>query len=352
MSLMDRLKKTSTIKAAAVLSESEFFNDREFIQTDVPAVNIALSGDIDGGFQSGLTVWAGKSKHFKTSFTLLMIKAYLKKYKDAVAVFYDSEFGTPQAYFDTYGIDKSRVFHVPVTDLEQFKFDIMKQLDEVKKGDKIIFALDSAGNIASKKEVDDAMDGKSVADMSRAKQMKSTFRMITPHLQMKDIPLIVVNHTYDSIEMFSKPVVSGGTGIMYSANNVFIIGRQQEKDSDGISGYNFIINVEKSRFVREKSKIPVQVLHGSGINKFSGLMDIALELGACIKPSNGWYSKVNLETGEVDTKKYRMSDTDTDAFWKSILECEIFKKKVRDKFKVSSGSIISDAEIDTEMEGV
>jgi hypothetical protein len=49
-----------------------------------------------------------------------------------------------------------------------------------------------------------------VADMTRAKQIKSLFRMVTPHLTMKDIPMIVVNHTYKTMEMFAKDVVGGG----------------------------------------------------------------------------------------------------------------------------------------------
>ncbi len=36
----------------------------------------------------------------------------------------------------------------------------------------VIIVVDSVGNLASKKEVDDALEGKSVADMTRAKQMK------------------------------------------------------------------------------------------------------------------------------------------------------------------------------------
>ncbi|MEK9700023.1 MAG: hypothetical protein VW270_29860, partial [Candidatus Poseidoniales archaeon] len=86
-------------------------------------------------------------------------------------------------------------------------------------GDKVIIIIDSIGNLASKKEVEDALDGKSVADMSRAKQMKSLFRMVTPHLTMKDIPMVVVNHTYKEIGMFPKDIVGGGTGSYYSADN-------------------------------------------------------------------------------------------------------------------------------------
>ena len=111
MSIMDKLKKNSKIKETEILTESKFFNDKDLITTDVPMVNVALSGSIDGGLAPGLTVLAGPSKHFKTSFALIMAAAYLKKYEDAVMIFYDSEFGSPQAYFEQYGIDTSRVLH-------------------------------------------------------------------------------------------------------------------------------------------------------------------------------------------------------------------------------------------------
>ena len=111
--------------------------------------------------------------------------------------------------------------------------------------------------------------------------------------------MIVVNHTYKEIGMFPKDIVGGGTGSYYSADNIFILGRQQEKEGTEITGYNFIINVEKSRYVKEKSKIPVSVSFDGGISKWSGLLDIALDSGHVIKPSNGWYSRVDTETGEV-----------------------------------------------------
>ena len=101
MSLIDKLKKNSTIKDTSVLTESKFFGMKDLIQTSVPALNVALSGRLDGGLTPGLTVFAGPSKHFKTAFSLMLAKAYQDKYDDAVILFYDSEFGTPQAYFDT-----------------------------------------------------------------------------------------------------------------------------------------------------------------------------------------------------------------------------------------------------------
>jgi RecA/RadA recombinase len=348
MSLIDRIKKNSTIKDTEILTESKFFTAKDMIPTSVPALNVALSGKLDGGLTPGLTMFAGPSKHFKTAFAMLLAKAYLDKYSDGVILFYDSEFGAPQAYFDTFGIDTSRVIHTPITDVEQLKHDSMSQLNGIERGDHVMIIVDSVGNLASKKEVDDALEGKSVADMTRAKQMKSLFRMITPHLTIKDIPAVVVNHTYKEIGLFPKDIVSGGTGAYYSASNIFIIGRQQEKTGQELTGYNFVINVEKSRFVREKSKIPIEVSFEGGLSQWSGLLDMALESGHVIKPSNGWYQKVDTSTGEASTNKYRHKDTQTKDFWLPILQDASFNAWITKRYLISSTEGIMQNELTEE----
>ena len=336
MSTLDKLKKNSTIKQTEILSKSKFLNNKDIVQTTVPALNVALSGKLDGGLSTGLTVFAGPSKHFKTAFAMLLSKSYLDKYDDGVVLFYDSEFVAPQGYFDSFGIDTDRVVHTPVTDIEQLKHDVMSQLQGIERGDRVIIIVDSVGNLASRKEVEDAIDGKSVADMTRAKQMKSLFRMVTPHLTIKDIPAVVVNHTYKEIGLFPKDVVSGGTGVYYSADNIFIIGRQQEKEGKEVVGYNFIINVEKSRFVREKSRIPIEVTWEGGISKWSGLLDMALESGHVVKPSNGWYAK----SSDDDAKKVRIKDTYNKEFWIPILSDKTFIKWIEDRYLMSADAIM------------
>jgi len=350
MSILEKLRKNSTIKDTSILATSKFFQKKDMIPTTIPVINVALSGRLDGGLTPGLTMWAGPSKHFKTAFSLIMAKSYLDKYEDGVVLFYDSEFGTPQSYFDSFGIDTKRVIHTPITDVEQLKFDIMQQMNQIERGEHVIIVVDSIGNLASKKEVEDAMDGKSVADMSRAKQMKSLWRMVTPHLTMKDIPCVVVNHTYKEIGLYPKDIVGGGTGSYYSADNIFILGRQQEKDGTEVVGYNFIINVEKSRYVKEKSKIPVSVSFDGGISKWSGLLDIALESGHVIKPSNGWYAKVDKETGVVEDKKYRIKDTDTKDFWMPILMTKSFNDFVKARYSIGTSDMMKGDDLDKALE--
>lgn len=348
-SLIDRLKKSSKVDNVSILTDSKFFTKKDMIQTPVPMINVALSGSLDGGLIPGHTMLAGPSKHFKTSFALLMASAYLRQYEDAVLLFYDTEFGSPQSYFESFGINTDRVLHTPITNIEQLKFDMAHQLNEVTRGEKIIIVIDSIGNIASKKEVDDALGENTAADMTRAKQLKSLFRIVSPHLPMKDIPLLTINHTYKTQEMYSKDVVSGGTGAYYSADNIWIIGRQQDKVGKEVQGYHFIINVEKSRFVREKSKIPISVSWEGGIEKWSGLLEVALETGHVIKPKNGWYMPIDPATKkELAPSNCRAADTMKGEFWLPIMKNTDFASVIQKKFTVAHSPIMNDDEEEDE----
>ena len=347
MSIMNKLKQNSKVKTSEVLSESKFFTEVDMVKTDFPMVNVALSGSLSGGVTPGLTVLAGPSKHFKTSFALLMAAAYLNAKPDAVLLFYDSEFGSPQAYFDSFGIDLNRVLHTPITNVEELKFDLIHQLENIDREDDVIIVIDSIGNMASKKELDDALNENSAADMSRAKALKGLFRMATPYLKMKSIPLVAVNHTYKEIGLFPKDIVSGGTGIYYSADNIWILGRRQNKTGTEVTGYDFIINVEKSRYVKEKSKIPVSVSWDGGVERYSGLLDVALHGGFVVKPSNGWYQLVDRSTGEMVGSKKREKETLTEEFWQDTLADKKFQEFVKELYQVGH---VSDAD-PLELEG-
>lgn len=338
---MDKLKKNSKIKETATLSTSKFFTEKDMVPTDVPMVNVALSGSVNGGVTPGLTVLAGPSKHFKTSFALLMAGAYLNAKPDAVMLFYDSEFGSPQSYFEQFGIDTSRVLHTPIANVEELKFDMINQLEELDREDDVIIVIDSIGNLASKKELEDALNEKGVADMSRAKALKGLFRMSTPYLAMKNIPMLAINHTYKEIGLFPKDIVSGGTGIYYSADNIWIIGRRQEKQGTEVVGYDFVINVEKSRYVKEKSKIPIGVSWEGGVQKYSGLLDVALVGGYVVKPSNGWYQRVDTTTGEVVGNKVRTKDTLNPEFWEPIFETTDFAGFLEKTYRIGHSSVIN-----------
>jgi hypothetical protein len=143
--------------------------------------------------------------------------------------------------------------------------------------------------------------------------------------------------------MFSKAVVSGGTGITYSADNIWILGRQQDKEGTEIQGYHFIINVEKSRFVKEKSKIPISVSWEGGIQKWSGLLDVALDGGFVIKPKNGWYVAYDPATKTELTGNLRAAQTLTKEFWETIFTKTTFASYIKQKYTIGLRDMITDS---------
>lgn len=350
MNLADKLRKNSKIDLTGTLSTSKVYSEKDLITTPVPMLNVAFSGSVYGGFTPGVTIFAGPSKHFKTLFCLIAAKSYLDKYPDAVLLFYDSEFGSPKSYFESVGIDPDRVITSPITDIEQLKNDMVNQIKGLDKTDKVFMLIDSLGNLASVKELEDTEAGKVTVDMTRAKSLKSFFRMVTPHLTLKDIPLFIVSHTYDTIEMFSKKVVSGGVGQYYAADNIYILGRQQEKEGKDVVGYNFIINVEKSRYVVEKTKIPIKVTHTGGVDRYSGLFEVAMAGGYIVSPTQGWYELQNPDTGEIISDgKVRRKDI-TGPIFEQLLSETSFSEFIEKHYKVSSNRLISDEPIEEEVE--
>lgn len=347
---MDRMTKMTKLEGSDVLSDSKLFLEKEIIQTNIPAINIALSGDIDGGLRPGLTSIAGPSRHFKSNYALLMAGAYMNKHPDGMILFYDSEFGASGDYFTSFGIDPNRVLHIPIMNIEELTFDIAKKLDSsnedsIKRGDKVFILVDSVGNLASKKEADNAVEAHAAADMGiRAKMLKSLYRIITPHLTAKNIPMVVINHTYDEMKMYGKSIMSGGQGGMLSSDTVWFLGKSQEKDGSDLLGYNFTINVEKSRYVKEKSKIPILVTFDGGISRYTAILDMAIEAGEVVKPKNAWYQLVDKSSGELIGSAVREKATQTEEFLGVVLKRESFKQWVRDKYKIAQGKMISDIE--------
>lgn len=347
--LKSRLIKASTSKMTQVLTKSKFFNDKDVVRTKIPMLNIAISGALDGGMQSGLTIFAGPSKHFKSNMGLTMVSAYMNKYPDAICLFYDSEFGITEAYLRAMKVDPERVIHTPIQSVEQLKIDMVNQLEQIERGEKVIVFIDSIGNMASKKETEDALNEKVVGDMTRAKSLKSLFRIVTPFFSIKDIPCVAVNHTIETLEMYSKTVMTGGTGVMYSADTVFIIGKRQIKETGKeLEGFQFVLNVEKSRMVKEKSKFFIDVKFDGGIDPYTGLLEMATELGFVVKPKAGWYARefLNTETGELvrEEKSWRAKDTDSTEFWGPLFKHAPFREAIQRHYQL--GAIDSNAEVD------
>ena len=210
--LMDKLIKIGSVTGASLMSDSKFFNAKAMVASPLPILNIAFSGDVNGGFTPGVHLFCGESKTFKSMLALYCLKAYLDKYEDAIGILYDTEYGITPDAIRAFGIDPSRIIHIPVEHIEELKFDFTKKLENISRGDHVFFLVDSIGQISSKKEFDDTHEEKSTVDMSRAKSLRSLMRLVTIQLVKKELPCIMINHVYVEIGggPYSKTIIPGG----------------------------------------------------------------------------------------------------------------------------------------------
>lgn len=332
-SLLKKLKKISTIEESCIFSDSDFYTSTDYISTPIPLINLVLSGHLlSGGISRGSTVVAGESRTFKTMTCLLCLKAFLDSDESAVGLLYDSEFSFSPEYLKTFGIDIERVFITPITDLDSLRNDIIPQIDAIEKGEKVFILIDSLGNLASIQEIKIAQDGKTTQDMSRARALKGLMRMITPRINLKNIPLFTVNHVYkEMISLYPKTVVSGGSGVMLSANTVLIFSRRKGKDEDEES-YEFVIKIEKSRSIKDNKKVVLVVPKDGLIKKWSGMFDLALEYGYITSEKQGWYTAPALDgIGNVRRKALENNDV----FWNRMFTESNFVEVVEKDFCVS-----------------
>lgn len=144
-------------------------------------------------------------------------------------------------------------------------------------------------------------------------------------------------------------IVSHNTGVTYMSNTILFVGKRQVKEGTELAGYDFVLKNNKSRDIKEGSSIPLRVKFNGGIDPFSGLLDLAQELGYVVKPSRGWYSRVFYLNGawKQESKKWRESDTESVEFWSALFKHEPFREAVKEKYRL--GVINSDEDLDNEV---
>lgn len=349
MSILERLVKNKNYEAQYL--DEYHLEDRDIIETQIPAFNMMLSGAYDGGFHGGITGLAAESRHFKTFFMIFMMKSYLDKYPESVAILFDSENGSSESAFKSYGIDTNRVVRVPIDNVEDLRFKITPIIErDIKKGEKCFIGIDSIGNLASLKEMEDAEEGKTAEDMTRARKLKSLFRIITPKINRLDIPVVFVNHKYDEMKMYGKSIMSGGQGPLLAADTVLMITKSQNKDktTKELLGFDFTLVAHKSRFVREGLKIPITVEFNGGISPVSGLLEIAMKTGDVVRDGQN-YKRIFIdkETGEVFDDEKKSKKKLTKEWFDELYHSKnsTFKENLQSFLKLNTAQMLPDDRI-------
>ena len=304
MSYLKNLVKATGNEFASVVEEGVQAADVSgYIDTGSYILNALLSGSIfDGLPNNKITALAGESATGKTFFALGMCKQFLDDNPDSAVIYFESESAITKDMIESRGIDSSRIVIVPVTTVQEFRTQSIKIVDqyiEDQSDMKMMFVLDSLGMLSTTKEIEDTAAGSETKDMTRAQLVKGAFRVLTLKLGKAGVPLVVTNHTYDEMGLFAKKVMGGGSGLKYAASSIVFLSKKKEKDGKDVIGNIIHCRNEKSRLTVEHKMVDVLLHYESGLDRYYGLLDLALKYG--IFKKNG--TRVELPDGTTQFGK-------------------------------------------------
>ena len=280
----DIIKQTGNEYAALVSDGVEGADVGGFIDTGSYIFNALLSGSIHGGLPSNkITAIAGESATGKTFFVMGMVKSFLDSNPEAGCLYFESESAITKQMVVDRGIDPSRMVMIPVTTVQEFRTQAIKVLDSYiakKESDRrpMMMCLDSLGMLSTTKEVEDTSDGKETRDMTRAQVLKAAFRVLTLKLGRCGVPLIVTNHTYDSMgSMFPTKEMGGGSGLKYAASSIIFLSKKKDKDGTEVVGNIVHCKNHKSRLTIENKMVDVRLSYETGLDRYYGLLELAVK---------------------------------------------------------------------------
>lgn len=195
---------------------SEIDETETYVDTGSYIFNALVSGSIFGGVSGNkITAIAGETSTGKTFFSLAVVKNFLDTHPDGYCLYFDTESAITKSLLESRGIDTNRLVVVNVVTVEEFRTKTLKAVDiYLKKKEEerkpCIFVLDSLGMLSTNKEINDALAEKDTRDMTKAQLIKGAFRMLTLKLGQAKIPMLVTNHTYDSMSLYGGKQMSGG----------------------------------------------------------------------------------------------------------------------------------------------
>ena len=280
------IKETGNEYASLVSDGVEAGDVDTFIDTGSYHFNALLSGSIHGGIPSNkITALAGESATGKTFFVLGMVKHFLDSNPDAGVIYFESESALTKKLIEDRGIDSERMIIMPVTTVQEFRTQSLTVLDkyvEQNEADRkpLLLVLDSLGMLSTTKEVEDTADGKETRDMTRAQVLKAAFRVLTLKLGRAKVPMVVTNHTYDSMgSLFPTKEMGGGSGLKYAASSIVFLSKKKDKNGTEVVGNIVHCKNHKSRLTIENKMVDVRLSYDKGLDRYYGLLELAIKYG-------------------------------------------------------------------------
>lgn len=321
-SIADLTKEMSkNTKFGALLSDGGGVSKiTEYISTGNYLLNACMSGSLLKGIPNNRSIClSGESGCGKTYLLLNMCREAQKK--GYFVLFYDSENAVDEDLALKFGIDLETMWYEPVQTVQGFRSHVTKFLDgliEKKEAGleipKVFIALDSAGNLASQKEIDDAKAYTDKADMSRAKMMKSVFRIMMSKLGIIGGTFVFTNHIYKTLDLYSQDTQSGGTGIVYGASIILNMSKAKLKEGTDQTGIIVTAKPQKNRFC-VPTVVKFHISFQKGMNKFVGLQEY-MSWDACgIGRGKFITAKEYGKLGEAEKEKCRQHPLDENTYF-------------------------------------
>jgi RecA/RadA recombinase len=294
-------------KSVPILVEKEI-KEKQFISTGVYIVDAAMSGRLlKGGIATNrISVFAGESGAGKSFLAYSVVKNAQKQGYSVIYI--DTEQAVDLEDMPKFGVDNdlSKFRLIRSNKVEDINITLSQLVDELKEQKlagyempKLMLVLDSLGQMASNKEKNDLLKGDIKQDMTKAKAIGSMFRSINNDLGFLDIPMIVCNHTYLTMDLFPRSVMKGGNGLLYSASVIGFMSKSKLKTGDeddmdlGSSGINVLFKTQKNRLAKPK-KIRFDISFANGMNPFTGL-------DAFCRPE--YFEKIGIAKGKMEVDK-------------------------------------------------
>jgi len=289
---------------AAYLNENTLSTVKEWIDTGSMALNAIISGSIHGGIPMGrITGLVGPQACGKT---LIANKVMANAQKKGMhVVYFDTENALDPETASNLGCDTSKIKHCPIEIIEECRNQIVKFLKNVvenKLQGKVMIVIDSLGNLISAREAKIIEDGKDSADMgARAVALKSMLRAITHAAAKANAPVLFTNHVYDNPAALYPTLIknqSGGSGPLYMSSVLVQMSTKQERVgksdnknsndevtplSKDVNGLTMRALTTKNRFVPPFLECEMYLNFRSGLNKYSGLLEMAEGYGVLEK---------------------------------------------------------------------
>ena len=159
---------------------------------------------------------------------------------------------------------------------------------------KVLFVIDSLGMLLTPTDVDQFTKGDMKGDMGRKpKALTSLVRNCVNMFGSHNVGLVATNHTYASQDMFDPDdKISGGQGFIYASSIVVAMKKLKLKeDEDGnkvtdVRGIRAGCKVMKTRYAKPFEGVQVKIPYETGMNPYSGLVDLFEKKGLLVKDGN------------------------------------------------------------------